>query len=251
MRKLAQAAVVVLMLPTPALAEQVTVFAAASLTDAVQEVGEAWAAAGGEPWRLSFGGSSTLAQQIIEGAPVDLFISASEQWMDAVAAEGLVAEGSRSSPLSNSLVLIAPAGEAPAGVAIGSDLDLVGLLGDGGVLAMADPQRVPAGQYAKESLTSLGLWDAVAPRVAATDDVRAALSLVERGEAPFGVVYSTDAAIGAGVEVVATFPADSYAPISYPFAMLTTGNPDAQAALDFLLSDTAMGIFAGHGFVVD
>lgn len=251
MRKLAQAAVAVLMLPTPAIAEQVTVFAAASLTDAVEEVGAAWVAAGGEPWRLSFGGSSTLAQQIIEGAPVDLFISASEQWMDAVAAEGLVAEGSRSSPLSNSLVLIAPAGEAPAGVAIGSDLDLVGLLGDGGVLAMADPERIPAGQYGEESLTSLGLWDAIAPRVAATDDVRAALSLVESGEAPFGVVYSTDAAISAGVEVVATFPADSYAPISYPFAMLTTGNPDAQAALDFLLSDTAMDIFAGYGFIVD
>jgi molybdate transport system substrate-binding protein len=251
MRPIAPAALLSILLPGTALAEQVTVFAAASLIDAIEEIGEAWVAAGHEPWRLSFGASSTLAQQIIEGAPGDIFISASEQWMDSVADEGLLVAGSRTSPLSNSLVLIAPAGEAPAGVVIGPDLDLAGLLGPDGVIAMADPERVPAGQYGKESLTNLGLWDSISGKVAGTEDVRAALALVESGEAPLGVVYATDAAISDGVAVVATFPADSHAPISYPFGLLDSGNTDAQAAFDFLLSEPSLDIFARYGFVVD
>lgn len=251
MRALVSAAVVAVLAPLPAVAGEVTVFAAASLTDAVEEIGAAWVAAGNAPWRLSFGGSSTLAQQIIEGAPADIFISASEQWMDSVEAEGLLVEGSRTSALSNSLVLIAPSGEGPTGVAIGPDLDLAGLIGPDSVIAMADPERIPAGQYGREALVNLGLWDAVAPLVAGTDDVRAALALVERGEAPLGIVYSTDAAISDGVEVVAAFPPDTHGPIRYPFALVATGNPDAQAALDFLLSDQAMAIFARYGFVAD
>ncbi|MEZ5666164.1 MAG: molybdate ABC transporter substrate-binding protein [Alphaproteobacteria bacterium] len=236
----------------PVSAEPVTVFAAASLTDAMEQVAAGWAEAGNEPWRLSLGGSSTLARQIVAGAPADIFLSANVEWMDAVEAAGLLVPDSRIDLLANSLVLVAPADALPAApVAIGPDLDLAALLGPDGRLAMADPTSVPAGIYGRQSLVSLGLWDGIAARVVATGDVRGTLALVARDEVPLGIVYATDAAISADVAVLATFPPESHAPITYPAARIAGDGPDeAAAAFAYLLSAEARAVFARHGFAV-
>jgi molybdate transport system substrate-binding protein len=235
---------------SPARAETL-VFAAASTTNAVEDVIAAYEAESGRKVTPSFASSSTLAKQIAEGAPAQVFISANPKWMSFLEDKGLVIEGSRSDLLGNGLVLIAPKSEA-APVAVDATLPLTDLLGPDGRLSVGDPDHVPAGIYAKQALTALGLWEAVEPRLARASDVRAALALVERGEAPYGIVYATDAAISDGVAVVGTFPEDSHPPITYPAALIAgpaagTGD-EAAAFLAFLKSDTAAAIFKRYGF---
>lgn len=243
------ALVVTLAAASPIAAEEVVVFAAASLRSALDPLAETFEAATGHEVTISYAGSNTLARQIIEGAPADIFLSASTEWMDAVEQAGAVVPGTRRDLLGNRLVLIAhdPAAD---GVDLTGDTDLPALLG-GGRLAMALVDSVPAGQYGKEALTRLGLWDGVSGSVAQADNVRAALALVSTGEAPYGIVYATDAAADPAVHVVGTFPAGSHAPITYPVALLTeSADAGDKAFLDSLSSDSAARVFAGQGFAV-
>lgn len=223
------------------------VFAAASLKNALDEVGAAWAVAADERALASYGASSALAKQIDEGAPADLFFSADREWMDYLATRGRIVADSRVELLGNRLVLIAPTTFArPLRIAPGFGLRAA--LGDGR-LALADTTAVPAGKYAKAALTTLGVWDAIADRTAPAENVRAALRLVARGEAPLGVVYATDAGAESAVRVVDTFPADSHPAIVYPIALITASkHPKAAELLRFLQSDTAAAIFRRHGF---
>jgi molybdate transport system substrate-binding protein len=197
--------------------DTVTVFAAASTTHAVTELGEIFSARRMGRIVPSFASSSTLAMQIESGAPANLFISADKQWMDYVDQRKLLAPGSRRDLLGNRLVLIAPQESPVAAVEIGPGMDLVGLLARGR-LATGDPDHVPAGIYGKQALEHLNLWNAVKERLAPTADVRACLALVERGEVPLGVVYATDAAFSKKVRVVGRFPEGSHPPIVYPAA---------------------------------
>jgi len=235
-------------LAAPAGADEVVVFAAASMKTALDEVAAAWMAETGHSVTLVYAGSNQLAQQIIAGAPADIFISAAVNWMDEVEKAGLVVEGTRADLLGNSLVLIAH-GKAAAPVTIEPGFDLAGRLGDN-KLAMALVDAVPAGQYGKAALESLGIWEAVSPSVAQASNVRAALALVSTGEAPYGIVYTSDAAADDNVTIVGTFPADSHPPIRYPGALLT-GAADAadRAFLAAIASDAADAAFAGQGFV--
>ena len=236
--------------PGPAGAAPLNVFAAASLTDALKDAAKAWVAAGHAAPRYSFGASSTLAQQMAAGAPADLFISADEKWMDWAAGKQLIRARTRMTLLSNALVLVAPKAHAQP-VAIDSHLDIAKLLGPNGRIATGDPAHVPVGLYAKAALEKLGLWAAAQPRLASAENVRAALLLVERDEAPYGIVYATDAAVAPGVAVVGTFPPDSYPKIAYPFAVTASStNPDAEAFLRFLASPQGGAIFKARGFVV-
>ena len=246
-RRLALALALLPAAPLHAAAAEVTVFAASSLTDALGRVADAWTAATGHRVVLSFAGSSALARQIQQGAPADIFISASQDWMDAVAGTGDLRAGARRDILANSLVLIAHGRDA-APVTLDSALDLAGLLGDGR-LSMALVDAVPAGIYGKAALQHLGLWDSVAHLVAQSDNVRAALAFVARNEAPLGIVYATDAAVEDDVSIIATFPADSHAPITYPAAITAQSqSPVAQDFLDFLSSDAARVIWRDFGF---
>ncbi|MCZ0812493.1 MAG: molybdate ABC transporter substrate-binding protein [Pseudomonadota bacterium] len=234
---------------TVARAESVTVFAAASMSNAMQEIEDRFEAASGHDLVVSLAGSSALARQIQQGAPADVFISANPGWMDALESEGLIEEGTRFDLLSNAIVLIAHGRDA-APVGIGPGMDLAGLL-DGGRLAMAMADAVPAGTYGKASLVSLGLWDDVATDVAQADNVRAALALVAAGEAPYGIVYATDAAASDKVTVVGTFPADSHPPIIYPVADVVGRDTEAEAAfLEFLRGPEARAAFERQGFIV-
>ncbi|SDE49696.1 molybdate ABC transporter substrate-binding protein [Limimaricola pyoseonensis] len=233
--------------PGAALAETL-VFAAASLGGPLDRAVAAWEAQGGAPVTVSYAGSSALARQIAAGAPADLFVSASPEWMDAVEAEGLVVTGSRRDLLGNALVLVS--GESAAEpVEIGPDLDLAAML-KGGRLAMALVEAVPAGQYGRAALENLGLWDGVAPRVAQSENVRAALALVASGAAPLGVVYATDAVAEPRVTVIGRFPADSHPPIRYPAALIEGAEDEAAGLLDFLSGPEAGAIFAEAGFAV-
>jgi molybdate transport system substrate-binding protein len=225
----------------------VTIFAAASTTDAVNEIAEAYATRTGGSIRPVVASSSTLARQIAEGAPADIFLSANIAWMDHLDARQLLAPGTRLPLLSNRLVLIAPAG-SPLRLRLTRDLPLRELLGDGR-LAIGDPAHVPAGIYAKQALEALGLWDQVADRLAQSSNVRAALALVDRGEVPAGIVYETDAVISPRVRIVDAFPAEVTPPITYPLAIVAgRDTPAVRAAYDFLTSETAAAIFARHGF---
>ena len=240
-----RAAVLALLLALPARGAELTVFAAASLTNALQEI-----VAGRTDVRFSFAASSTLARQIEQGAAADLFLSADEAWMDYLVQRGLIAPETRIAPLSNALVLVAPAGQAKP-VTLAPGLDLAALLGPGGRLVTGDPAHVPVGRYARQALEKLGLWAVAESRLARAENVRAALLLVERGEAPYGIVYSTDAAITRKVKVVATFPADSHPPISYPMAVVKSRDgPAARALLAELSGPAAKAIYAKNGFVV-
>ncbi|GGH57045.1 molybdate ABC transporter substrate-binding protein [Frigidibacter albus] len=233
-------------LPLRAATEDVTVFAAASLTGALDAVAEAWAAETGHRAVLSYGGSSAMARQIQQGAPADIFIAASADWMDAVATSGDVQADTRRDILGNTLVLIAQGQAAP--VKVDASLDLPGML-DGGRLAMALVDAVPAGVYGKQALVSLGLWDGAAPLVAQADSVRGALAFVAQGEAPLGIVFATDAAAEERVSVIGTFPAGSHAPITYPAALTAQAtSPVAAEFLDYLTSDPARRIWAAAGF---
>ena len=232
-------------------AQDVTVMAASSLTDAMKELGQIWAAKGHPVPRFSYGASSALARQIEQGAPADIFASADEPWADYLQQRDLLVPGTRTSPLGNTLVLIAPVEPAGAPVAIGPGVDLGGRLGPNGRIATGDPASVPVGKYAEAALRSLGVWDAVAPRIARAENVRAALLLVERGEAPLGIVYATDAAASKGVRVVGTFPEGSHPPVSYPFALLKRGDtPEARALLTFLTGPEAAPVYRRLGFSV-
>lgn len=223
------------------------VLAAASLQESLGEVADAWAAKGHARPVVSFAASSALARQIIAGAPADLFLSADEPWMDRVGAAGRLRAGSRAALLGNRLVLIAPAA-SKVRLKVAQGFPLARVLG-GGRLALADPDAVPAGKYAKAALTSLGVWSALAGRLAPAENVRAAMALVERGAAPLGIVYETDAKASRAVRVVGVFPTSSHAPIRYPIAVLKASrHRDAAAFRSFLLSRQARAIFARHGF---
>jgi molybdate transport system substrate-binding protein len=240
-----------LLAPPHARAEPLTIFAAASLTDAMKNIAALWMKSGHEAPRLSFGASSTLATQIEQGAPVNLFASADEKWMDDVARHDLIAAGTRQDLLRNDLVLIVPA-DHPEHVDIKPGFDLGALLGPDGRIATGDPAHVPVGIYAEQALRKLGLWGKFGPRIAATVDVRSALLLVERGEAPAGIVYGTDAAVSKSVAVAGVFPATSHDPVTYPFAAIKTGDtPDARAFLVFLSSQPARDIWVRLGFKVE
>ncbi|HVZ10674.1 molybdate ABC transporter substrate-binding protein [Rhodopila sp.] len=239
-----------LLVSITARAQDLTVFAAASLTDAMKDIAAQWVAAGHKEPRLSFGASSTLARQIEQGAPANVFASADQKWMDYLAEKNLIAAGTRTNLLENELVLIAPA-DRHLSVTIKPGMDLVALLGSNGRIATGDPAHVPVGLYAKQALTRLGLWDKVEPRLARADDVRSALLLVERGEAPLGIVYATDAKVSKAVAVAGVFPADTHDPVTYPFAVTKAGDtPDARAFLKFLSGPKATAIFADRGFKV-
>lgn len=223
------------------------VLAAASLQESLSAVADAWARKGHARPVLSFAASSALARQIESGASADLFISADEGWMDEVEKQGLVRPGTRKSFLSNRLVLIAPA-KSRLRVAIAKGFPLARLLGEGR-LAMADPEAVPAGKYGQSALESLAIWDAVEPKIARAENVRAAMALVERDAAPLGLVYATDARASKRVKVIGTFPSASHPPITYPVAVLkTASSPDADAFRRFILSRQGRTIFAGYGF---
>lgn len=232
---------------TPVRAAEVTVFAAASLKTALDAVAAAYAAETGERVVISYAGSSALARQIQLGAPADLFISANTAWMDMLEQGGQIASSTRVDLLGNRLALLAHGPSDPVEIAPG--FDLMARLGQGR-LAMALVEAVPAGIYGKQALRALGLWDAVAPQVAQTDNVRAALALVALGEAPLGITYRTDAQADPRVSVLGLFPEDSHDPIRYPAAALTGRDAAARPLLDFLQAPEAAAIFARNGFVV-
>lgn len=230
-------------------AAEVTVLAAASLTDALGRIDAGFERASGHTVRAVFGGSSALAKQLERGAPADLFISADVPWMDYLAKANLIDPASRFDLLGNHLVLVAPAASAGS-ITIDPTLDLAGML-KSGKLSVADTNAVPAGKYAKAALQKLGLWDKVEPSLAQNENVRAALALVERGEAPLGIVYRTDALV-AKVEVIGTFPEDSHPPIVYPVALTLQGakSDAAKDYLAYLRSDAAKAVFEQAGFVI-
>lgn len=224
------------------------VYAAASLTDVLQTVGDLYAADGHPEPRFSFAASSALVKQLEQGAQADIFISADEDWMNYATDKALIDPASRTTLLTNELVLVAP-GSTPITLEIASGMDLAGAL-KGGKLALADPDSVPAGKYAREALTHFGAWDAVASSVARTENVRAALRFVETGDAAAGIVYATDAAAaGDVVQVVGVFPAGSHTPVTYPAALLAgkTEGPGA-AFLAFLATEPARKVFRDTGF---
>ncbi|MDO9713061.1 molybdate ABC transporter substrate-binding protein [Paracraurococcus lichenis] len=229
--------------------EALTVFAAASLTDALRVLAQEWQARGNSAPRLSFAASSALARQMEQGAPADLFMSADEPWMDYVQQRDLIVNDTRVSPLGNALVLVAPV-DAARPVTLARGTDLAALLGPQGRIATGDPAHVPVGKYAQAALTWMGQWDALSPRLARADNVRSALLLVERGEAPYGIVYATDAAVSQGVRVVGTFPTESHPPITYPFALTrrAASNPQARALLAFLAGPEAAPTWQRFGF---
>lgn len=241
----------ILLLPVAARAAEpqtITVFAAASLTDAFGKVAERYRQQSPDVVRFSFAASSTLARQIEAGAPAAIFVSANEEWMDYLAAKSLIVPATRSSPLGNTLVMIAPSDSKLGAVAIAPGFDIAALVGDGR-WATGDPANVPVGIYAKKAFESLGVWAVAEPLLARTDSVRAALALVERGEAPIGVVYGTDAGVSQGVKVVGVFPPDSYPPIGYPFAIVAGKDSDAvRAFFAFLTSGTAADVYRSFGF---
>jgi len=222
------------------------VLAAASMQGALDEVATAWATEDNPPPVLSYAASSAIARQAMAGARADLLITADREWMDRVVDAGVVVADSRADLVANRVVLIAPRGsDVRADLVPGAPI--ARLLGDGR-LAMADPDSVPAGRYARAALVELGLWPSLAPRIARAENVRAALALVERGAAPLGIVYATDAAQSRTVRVVATFDAALHPPIRYPVARLKSGERDGAAFRDFLLGRQAQAIFARHGF---
>lgn len=242
------AALLPLWLASSARAEDVVVFAAASLKESLDEVARQYQARGPEKILVSYAASSVLAKQIESGAPADLFISADLDWMDYLAARNLIKPATRANLLGNSLVLIAPKDSAVS-LKLAPGADLAGAL-KGGKLAMGDPDHVPAGKYGKAALEKLGLWASVQGSVARAENVRSALAFVARGEAPLGVVYGTDAAAEKAVKVVNAFPAGSYPPITYPVAE-TASSTKAGAGrfLAYLHSAEAKAVFQRFGFV--
>jgi molybdate transport system substrate-binding protein len=235
------------MRPVRAEPQAILLFAAASLKNALDDIDQTWRRDTGKPVTASYAASSTLAKQIENGAPADLFISADTEWMGYLEQRKLLKPDSRSNLLGNTLVLIAPA-KSDVALTIAPGFPLAAALG-GGRLAMADPASVPAGKYGKAALEKLGVWSSVASRIAAAENVRAALLLVARGEAPLGIVYATDAAVEPGVRIVAAFPSDTHPPIVYPIALMAASqNPNAPALLAYLHGAAARAQFQKAGF---
>ncbi|MDH6266550.1 molybdate transport system substrate-binding protein [Rhizobium sp. SG_E_25_P2] len=235
-----------------ALAEQaksLTVFAAASLKGSLDKAAQLYQSKTGVKVAISFAASSALAKQIEAGAPADLFLSADLKWMTYLVDKGAVNKEQVVKLLGNRLVLVgAPDFSKP--LTIGQNFPLAEALGDGRI-AMGEPKSVPAGKYGREALDYYGVWKAIEPKVAAADNVRAALQLVARGEAPLGIVYETDAKAEAGVKVVGVFPEESHAPIIYPIAPIAHAtNPSTQDFLSFLTGAEAQAIFKQAGFTV-
>lgn len=228
-----------------------TVFAAASLKESMDEAAATYGAVTGHAVRVSYAASSALARQIEQGAPADVFVSADLDWLDALQKKNLIDVATRRELLGNTLVLIAPKDSAAKPLALARGTDLRPLLGGEGRLALALTASVPAGKYAKAGFTSLGMWDALQPRVAEAENVRAALLLVARGEAPLGVVYGSDAQAEPRVRVLATFPADTHPPIVYPVARVKSSTqPQAAAFVRWLQTPAAAAIFRKYGFSV-
>ena len=222
------------------------VFAAASLTEAVTEVSAAFTQEAGIPVKTSFAASSVLARQIEAGAPATVFFAADEEWMDYLEKRKLLAPGSRKDVLANPLVLVAPA-DSTATVKITSGPALVQGLG-GARIATGDPDSVPVGKYAKAALIKLGVWEQVEGRLVRAEDVRSALAFVARGDAPFGIVYLTDAKIEKRVKLLDVFPQDTYPPIRYPIAMTAGAGADASRFVEFVSGKRAAVIFQNYGF---
>jgi molybdate transport system substrate-binding protein len=235
--------------PAPAKAARLLAFAAASLKNALDDIAAEYRKQGNREVVASYGASSTLAKQIEAGAPADIFISADLDWMDYLAGKQLIKPATRSDLLSNAIVLIAPSGSTLS-IAIAPNFPLAESLGDGR-LAMADPASVPAGKYGKASLEALGVWAAVASKIAPAENVRAALLLVARGETPLGIVYRSDAAAEPGVRIIGTFPDDSHKPIVYPVAVTAnSSDPGAAEFVAYLRSPAAGAAFVEQGFTV-
>lgn len=235
----------------PRAEEAITVFGAASLSNALGEIAELYRQETGRIVRLSFASSSTLARQIESGAPAQIYASAAEGWMDYVEERGLIDPGSRISPIGNRLVLIVPDDSPLQSLDISPDLDLLALLGEDGRIAVGEPAHVPAGIYARQALESLGFWAAAEPRLARAENVRSALVLVELGETPLGIVYDTDAAISDKVRIVGVFPRDSHAPVTYPFAIVSgQASPAVTELFAWITGEAGLAIFARYGFVV-
>jgi molybdate transport system substrate-binding protein len=243
------AALALASLPHPAAAQDrsITVFAAASMKNALDDVDAAFTKNTGIKVVASYDASSALMKQIEGGAPADVFVSADLKWMDYGAERKLIKDDTRVNLLGNELVLIAPKDSAIGNVTIGPGFDLAKLAGDGRI-ATGDVQAVPVGIYAKAALEKLGIWAAVEPKLANVANVRAALVLVARGEAPLGIVYSTDAKVEPGVKIVGVFPESSHDPITYPVAATATAKPDATPYLAFLRTAAAKSIFERYGF---
>ena len=234
---------------SPALAQDrnLTVFAAASMKNALDDIDAAYTARTGVKIVVSYAASSALAKQIEQGAPAHIFLSADTDWMDYAAARKTINEPTRVNLLGNSIVLIAPKDSGIDNVTIGRGFDLAKLAGDGKV-ATGDVKAVPVGKYAKAALEKLGAWQAAEPKFAMAESVRAALTLVARGEAALGIVYSTDAKVEPGVKIVGTFPTDSHPAIVYPVAATTTAKAEAADYLAFLRSSAAKAVLEKYGF---
>jgi molybdate transport system substrate-binding protein len=234
--------------PLPALAADITVFGAASLSDALKDIAADYQTQSGKSVVVSFAASSALARQIEASGGADMFISADLDWMDYLDKKGLIAPGSRENLLGNRLVLVAPK-DAPTPIAIAPHFDLLAAL-KGGRLAIANPDTVPAGKYGRAALTTLGVWDSVANHLANAEDVRVALAYVARGEAPLGIVYETDAKAEPNVKIVGIFPQNSHPPILYPAALTKDAKPEARGFLAYLCSPKARAVFEKDGFTV-
>jgi molybdate transport system substrate-binding protein len=244
------AALAPLAAPAQAQPKDLVIFAAASLKNALDETAAAWVRETGKPApKISYAASNALARQLEQGAPADLFLSADLDWMDYAAGKGLIRPETRVTLLANRIALIAPS-DSTATATLAPGVDLSAALGQGR-LAMGNVDSVPAGKYGKAALEKLGGWDKVKDKVAQADNVRAALLLVSRGEAPLGIVYTTDAAADPKVKVVATFPEDSHPPILYPVAVTKdSANPDAQGFLSYLRGAGPRAAFEKQGFTV-
>ena len=235
--------------PAQAQEKSLTVFAAASLKNALDDINTAYTAKSGVKIAASYAASSALAKQIEQGAPADVFASADIDWMDYATQKKNIKDGTRVDLLGNKLVLIAPKDSDISNVQIGPGFDLAKLAGDGKI-ATGDVASVPVGKYAKAALEKLGSWKAAEPKFAMAENVRAALTLVARKEAVLGIVYETDAKVEPGVKVVAAFPQDSYPPVIYPFAQTTTAKSEAADYLAFVRSGASKSIFEKYGFTV-
>jgi molybdate transport system substrate-binding protein len=235
---------------SPAAAEDktLTVFAAASMKNALDDIDAAFTARTGIKVNASYAASSTLAKQIEQGAPADIFVSADTDWMDYATARKNINEPTRINLLGNSIVLIAPKDSKIDNVTIGPGFDLAKLAGDGKI-ASGDVKAVPVGKYSKAALEKLGAWAAAEPKFAMTDSVRAALTLVARGEAALGIVYATDARVEPGVKIVGIFPAETHPAIIYPVAATASAKPEAKDYLDYLHSSAAKAVLEKYGFV--
>ena len=252
LKKWAAALALLLLLPFGASAagqqNQVTVFAAASLTNVLQDLGGEYTQASGTKIVFSFAATSILARQVENGARADVFFSADQEWMDYLDQRGLIIKGTRQNLIGNRLALVAPANSTIT-LHIGPNFPLLAAL-HGGRLATGDPDSVPVGKYARSALTTLGIWNEIADRLVRADNVRTALAFVARGETPLGIVYVTDAKIEPGVRVVDVFPANTHLSISYPIGVIDGANERAAAFIDFLRGPAGTAAFEKYGFVV-